>query len=333
LSKRDAAWVVGRQATGLSLPSAIRQDTCDFARGAQAVEGESMERQAPIWIAQGPFGRATVNLIHRPLVEHVHREFNILFKLGGADAAFESNGTRLTLDDRSVLLFNPGVPHAKLANAAEPTLILSLIIQPAWLVRVLTPRTTRTDQLFPVPRVEISAEVMLHANRVAASISSPLEHDPSGYEGFVMDLADAVTREYADPAVERDIVSTARPIDYRIRRALAYIHDHATENPKVDDIARRVGLSRSRFFEQFRNCVGTSPQHYLDCIRVSIATRLLSTTNTPLIELADELGYENHGNFTRFFTQHVGVSPSEFRRQTIEPLEATESPEGRTAGR
>jgi AraC-like DNA-binding protein len=40
-----------------------------------------------------------------------------------------------------------------------------------------------------------------------------------------------------------------------------------------------------------------------------------------LIELADELGYGNHGNFTRFFTQHVGVSPSEFRRQTISTIE------------
>ncbi len=49
-----------------------------------------MERSAPIWIVQGRFGRATVNVITRPLVEHVHREFNILFKLGGADATFES---------------------------------------------------------------------------------------------------------------------------------------------------------------------------------------------------------------------------------------------------
>jgi len=75
-----------------------------------------MERSAPIWIVQGRFGRATVNLIDRALVEHMHREFNILFKLGGADATFRSNDVTLSLDDRSVLLFNPGVPHAKLAN-------------------------------------------------------------------------------------------------------------------------------------------------------------------------------------------------------------------------
>jgi AraC family transcriptional regulator len=45
-----------------------------------------------------------------------------------------------------------------------------------------------------------------------------------------------------------------------------------------------------------------------------------------LIELADQLGYQNHSNFTRFFTQHVGVSPSEFRRQTADSLEGTSEP-------
>jgi len=280
-----------------------------------------MERSAPIWIVQGRFGRATVNLIDRALVEHMHREFNILFKLGGADAAFRSNDVTLSLDDRSVLLFNPGVPHAKLANQAGPTMILSLIIEPSWLVRVLSARIPRPDRLFPSSRVEISSEVMLHARRLAAVMSTHVTVDASGCEDFVADLADAVTREYADPSVDRDIIATARPIDYRIRKALLYINERAMENPKVDDIARRVGLSRSRFFEQFRRCVGTSPQHYLDCSRVTIATRLLSTTNRPLIELADELGYGNHSNFTRFFTQHVGVSPSEFRRQTITTLD------------
>jgi AraC-like DNA-binding protein len=280
-----------------------------------------MERSAPIWIVQGRFGRATVNLIDRALVEHMHREFNILFKLGGADATFRSNDVTLSLDDRSVLLFNPGVPHAKLANQAGPTMILSLIIEPSWLVRVLSARIPRPDRLFPSSRVEISSEVMLHARRLAAVMSTHVTVDASGCEDFVADLADAVTREYADPSVDRDIIATARPIDYRIRKALLYINEHAMENPKVDDIARRVGLSRSRFFEQFRRCVGTSPQHYLDCSRVTIATRLLSSTNRPLVELADELGYGNHSNFTRFFTQHVGVSPSEFRRQTITTLE------------
>jgi len=112
------------------------------------------------------------------------------------------------LDDRSVLLFNPGVPHAKLANQAGPTMILSLIIEPSWLVRVLSARIPRPDRLFPSSRVEISSEVMLHARRLAAVMSTHVTVDASGCEDFVADLADAVTREYADPSVDRDIIAT-----------------------------------------------------------------------------------------------------------------------------
>ena len=275
-----------------------------------------MDRSAPIWILQGRFGRATVNVIDKPLVEHAHREFNMIFKLGGADTEFRANGETITLDDESVLLFNPWVPHAKLA-APGPAMILSLIIEPDWLSRVLADKSLRPEGLFPNPREPISEEVRLNANRLAAAISVHLLNSQEACEDLLVDLIDAVTREYADPAVERDILARARPIDYRIRKAMAYIHEQALSNPRIDDVAKRVGLSRSRFFEQFRRCVGASPQHYIDHVRMAAATRWLSTSDRPLIELADELGFGAHSNFTRFFTQHIGVSPSEFRRQTI----------------
>ena len=44
-----------------------------------------MDQSQPIWILQGRFGRATVNVTDKALVEHAHREFNILFKLSGDD--------------------------------------------------------------------------------------------------------------------------------------------------------------------------------------------------------------------------------------------------------
>jgi AraC-like DNA-binding protein len=275
-----------------------------------------MESSKPTWIHLARFGRATVNATEKPIVEHAHREFNILFKLGGADAAFRVGDTTLMLDDDAVLLFNPWTPHAKLAGADGPTIVLSLIIEPEWLVRVLAERTPRVEGLFPNAREPISESVRINANRLAAAIAQHLTAPEGSCEDLLVDLIDAVTREYADPAVERDILTTARPIDYRIRKSLAYIHEHALENPRIEDIARRVGLSRSRFFEQFRRCVGASPQHYIDWVRLRAATKWLSTTDRPLIELADELGFGAHSNFTRFFTQHLAVSPSEFRRQT-----------------
>jgi AraC-like DNA-binding protein len=276
-----------------------------------------MQHGSPIWILQGAFGSATVNLTDRSLVDHAHREFNILFKICGADTAFRSGGQNLLLDDDSVLLFNPWVPHGKHAGEGGATMIMSLLIEPAWLTRVLVNRNQSLAHLFPHPREVVTDEVRIHANRLAAAVPNHLMEPERIYEDLLRDLVDAVTREYADPAVERDPSVNVRPIDFRIRRALLYINEHAHENPKIGAIAEQVGLSRSRFFEQFRRCVGATPQHYIDYIRMTKATRLLSTTDRPLIELATELGFRAQSHFTRFFIQHLAVSPSEFRRQTI----------------
>ncbi len=270
----------------------------------------------PIWIVSGDFGRATVNITGRALVEHAHQQFNMIFMLGGGDTMFRSGSDDLPLDEGSVLLFNPWVPHLKLANEAGPTMILSLIIETGWIDRAIEAQGLRPGLIFPRPREQMTENVRVQAERLAAAISRDLVESVADREALLLDLIDAVIRAYIAPEVERTGVTSRRPIDFRIRKALNYIHEHAFENPRIDEIAAMVGLSRSRFFEQFRRCVGASPQHYIDHIRMKAATRYLSTSDEPLVELADRLGFGAHSNFTRFFAQHMAVSPSEFRRQT-----------------
>jgi AraC-like DNA-binding protein len=273
-------------------------------------------QQTPIWIVSGDFGRATVNITGRALVEHAHQQFNMLFMLGGGDTMFRSGSQTLALDEGSVLLFNPWVPHLKLANEAGPTMILSLIIEIDWIDRVLEAQGLRRGLIFPRPREQMTENVRLQAERLAAAVSRDLLESAADREALLLDLIDAVILAFIAPEVERTGATSMRPIDFRIRKALSYIHDHAFENPRIDEIAQMVALSRSRFFEQFRRCVGASPQHYIDHIRMKAATRCLSTSDEPLIEIADRLGFGAHSNFTRFFAQHMAVSPSEFRRQT-----------------
>jgi AraC-like DNA-binding protein len=271
-----------------------------------------MDRGAPIWILQGRFGSATVNLTDRPLVEHAHREINILFKLCGSDTAFRSDGVVLPLDDDSVLLFNAWVPHAKFPGDGRPTMIMSLMIEPDWLGHLSGGRPTAS--LFPSARERLTADVRINANRLAAAIPNHMTQSATLFEDLMKDLMNALLRDYT--RAQPGLISS-RPIDFRIRKSLGYITTHAHENPEIEVIARHVGLSRSRFFEQFRRCLGVSPQHYIDYIRLKTAVRWLSATDRPLMQVAADLGFGSQSNFTRFFIQHLAVSPSEFRRQTI----------------
>ena len=274
-----------------------------------------MHQETPIWIMTGDFGRATVNVTNRALVEHAHQQFNMLFMLGGADTVFRSGNEDLALDASSVILFNPWVPHLKLANEDEPTTILSLVIEPAWIDRVLEARDLRHGLLFPNVRETMTPALALAAERLASAISRGVLDAGDERERPLVELIEAVVEAYIVPDAA-SVTALGRPIDFRIRKALAYIHEHALDNPRVEEIARTVGLSRSHFFEQFRRCVGASPRHYIDHFRMRIAMHRLSTSEHSLIEVADELGFGAHSNFTRFFAQHMAVSPSEYRRQT-----------------
>ena len=283
-----------------------------------------MAQEKSVCILRGPFGRATVNPSTRALVEHTHRQINILIKLGGGDAVFVVAGERLVLDDHSILLFNSWLPHAKLANEDDASLILSLFIDPEWMAANLAHAVVSMEAPFALPRAELYGEIKALAVQLGSAIASQARSPEDRAEALLGCLVQMIGSAYG--STDDDFRQKRWMIDYRIRRAINYLHEHTSHGPSIVEVARHVGLSRSRFFEQFRNCVGVTPQQYMDHLRMTSATHLLTSSDMPLAELACELGFAGHSNFTRFFTQHIGVPPNEFRRQTranIPPAELT----------
>ena len=74
-----------------------------------------------------------------------------------------------------------------------------------------------------------------------------------------------------------------------------------------------MGLSRSRFYELFQMSTGRSPRAYLDMLCVETAITRLSIRGISIGDVSAELGFSAQSNFTRFFLNQVGASPSEYR--------------------
>jgi AraC-like DNA-binding protein len=271
----------------------------------------------PVWILQGSFGRATVNLISRPLVAHAHSQYQFLFKLGGSDCNFRIGAQDCTLTAERAICLNPWIEHAKNSSDGEPSLILSLVIEAPWLRKQLKLAENGTSDIFTKAAVVVTPDVRHHVDRIAAAITNHLVAKDDGCNPILEDLVIALGRDFADPALTASIIPSGRPVDFRIRKALDFIKHASVANPTVAQVAAQVGLSRSRFFQQFRQCMGISPQHYIDWVRMSHAIELLGASDRPLSDIAEELGFEEHSHFTRFFAQHMGLPPSEFRRHSV----------------
>lgn len=95
----------------------------------------------------------------------------------------------------------------------------------------------------------------------------------------------------------------------RIRRAMAYIRDHAAERVTVEALARHVSMSPSHFAHRFRAVARTSPIQYLKQVRMQRARLMLMNEGARPSEVAERVGYASVAHFTREFRSNFGQTP------------------------
>jgi len=101
--------------------------------------------------------------------------------------------------------------------------------------------------------------------------------------------------------------------DVRIGRAIALIHKEPAHPWTVDDLAREVGMSRTRFADRFQELIGCGPVGYLFEWRLQRAAAALRTSHRTVGEIAYASGYTSQAAFTRAFKERFGCSPKAFR--------------------
>ena len=90
-----------------------------------------------------------------------------------------------------------------------------------------------------------------------------------------------------------------------------------TENEiSQEDIAKTIGLGYSWYRRMFKEYTGISPTQYHLQQKILKAKELLTTTDKNVSEIAYALQFENVGQFSTFFKNKEGITPSEFRKRT-----------------
>lgn len=80
----------------------------------------------------------------------------------------------------------------------------------------------------------------------------------------------------------------------------------------IQEMAREIHLSRSRFMGLYRELLGSSPVEDLINARVKHAQWLLTATTLSVSQIAGECGFGSLYHFSRLFKKRIGGSPSEF---------------------
>ena len=99
----------------------------------------------------------------------------------------------------------------------------------------------------------------------------------------------------------------------RIYQATREIQSDLSRTVIVGELADRVGMSQSAFFEHFKAVTGTSPLQYQKDLRLLHARDALRSSDAKVSEVAFRVGYESSAQFSREYARKFGLSPRQDR--------------------
>jgi AraC-like DNA-binding protein len=108
----------------------------------------------------------------------------------------------------------------------------------------------------------------------------------------------------------------APPRQDPIADALRLIEANPAANWTVERLARSVGMGRSNFAAHFTAAVGRAPMELVAEQRMEHAASLLRQGKLKIAEISEMAGYGSEAAFSRRFTRHFGLSPSQMRERS-----------------
>lgn len=100
----------------------------------------------------------------------------------------------------------------------------------------------------------------------------------------------------------------------RLKMVLQRVEEEYAAPLTVEEMARSCGCSASHFMRWFKQMTGSSFGVYLNEKRLTMAAERLKAGSETVLDIAEEVGYENLSNFNRQFKARYGVTPRDYRK-------------------
>ena len=149
-------------------------------------------------------------------------------------------------------------------------------------------------------------------------ITEELSHSKSG-TAFVERLM-LVMLEQSWRLLNGDISSAIKP-GYihlgRIQEVISFIQNNLDQPLTIELLAAQIDLSPTHFRRIFTKATGVSAHQFIINLRLKRARELLTNTDTPIIHIAEMLGFNSQSHFTALFKKQHAITPHRYRQLFI----------------
>ncbi len=108
---------------------------------------------------------------------------------------------------------------------------------------------------------------------------------------------------------DKDIRVSQNPLD----NVIVYIDEFYQKNISLKELAILAGITEQHLCKLFKTTFELRPFEYIRKRRLQAAKQLLFSSNAPIKEIANLVGYENASYFGAIFKKEEGMTPRQYR--------------------
>ena len=252
---------------------------------------------------------------------HWHDEMEIIYVKKGKGA--------VTVDFKqyhvvagTLVLILPGQLHSIEQFESESMEYENIIFHPNILISKKTD-TCNTDYLLPLLSGKISIPTFyapgdICYNEIIACVDANDEickTDPEAYQFFLKSQLFMLFFLLFNKCAKKEPVKKDYQSLEKIKLILKYIENNYMNKITIEEIAKAKHLSQTRFMRECKNTMGSCFIENLNEYRLTMASRLLLSSDSSILDIAAEVGFDNLSYFNRIFKKRFGQTPSAYRKR------------------
>lgn len=112
-----------------------------------------------------------------------------------------------------------------------------------------------------------------------------------------------------------DVRENDQKHDNGFSQLIQYIKENLHNHIDIDQLCRKVYMSRSHFFRTFKKEYGITPVQFIIAERLKLAKALMTGTRMSVQQVCLESGFEDTNNFIKLFKRTEGMTPGAYRNK------------------
>ena len=97
--------------------------------------------------------------------------------------------------------------------------------------------------------------------------------------------------------------------------SIQFIHEHYQQKITLQQLADLEHYHPAYYCGWFQKTTGQTPMAYIKNLRLTKAKELLAESSLPVLQIAQEVGYEHHSTLSRVFKEQEKISPAAYRER------------------